>query len=471
MTEKNLSTLLARFFLELPILGITNYFMSTVKTDVQDITETRKTITVSVAAAEITTIEAKLIKDFQRDAKIPGFRPGKAPENMIRMRYAKELKSELSQRVVSKAHQEGVAKSDFDIFGIVDLNEGEITAGSDASIVFTVDVVPAFDLPSYEGLKVTNEPTEASTEDVDKMLEQLLSQRAEYNVAEKAAEQGDYVRCGYEGKIGDELVADLVPETPMYGTQATTWEEAGAEGTPGVQAVVDGVVGMKAGDEKEVTMEFPEDFKPEALAGKTAVYSIKAEEVREKVMPKMDEEFFKSVQVKDEAELRERIGENIENQKKQQNAQSERQQITEQLLGSVEFAIPESGIESETDAVLRDFMQRNMQQGATEADFEKHKEALHEGAQKAAHDRLKSRLILSKIAEKEKVQAENDDFSRMIMMQAQQSGEKPEKIVKEIQKDQRRINNMRSEIILGKTMDLILDKAERETVAAATAEA
>ena len=446
-------------------------FMSTVKTDVQDITETRKTITVSVAAAEIASIEAKLINEFKRDAKIPGFRPGKAPENMIRMRYAKELKSELSQRVVAKAHQDGVAKSDFEIYGIVDLDEGEIAAGSDATIKFTVDVLQAFDIPAYEGLKVTNEPTDASAEEVDKMMEQILSQRAEFNVAEKAAEKGDYVRCGYEGKIGDELVADLVPDAPMFGTQATTWEEAGAEGTPGVQAIVDGVIGMKAGDEKEVTMEFPKDFKPEALAGKSAVYSIKAEEVREKVMPEMDDAFFESMQVKDEAELRERISENIENQKKQQNANTERQQITEHLLGSVEFAVTESGIESETEAVLRDFMQRNMQQGASEADFEANKDQLHEGATKAAHDRLKSRLILSKIAEKEKVQAENDDFSRMIMMEAQQSGQKPEKIVKEIQKDQNRINRMRSEILLGKTMDLILDKAERETVAAATAEA
>ena len=446
-------------------------FMSTVKTDVQDITETRKTITVSVAAAEIASIEAKLINEFKRDAKIPGFRPGKAPENMIRMRYAKELKSELSQRVVAKAHQDGVAKSDFEIYGIVDLKEGEIAAGSDATIKFTVDVLQAFDIPANEGLKVTNEPTDASAEEVDKMMEQILSQRAEFNVAEKAADKGDYVRCGYEGKIGDELVADLVPDAPMFGTQATTWEEAGAEGTPGVQAIVDGVIGMKAGDEKEVTMEFPKDFKPEALAGKSAVYSIKAEEVREKVMPEMDDAFFESMQVKDEAELRERISENIENQKKQQNANTERQQITEHLLGSVEFAVPESGIESETEAVLRDFMQRNMQQGASEADFEANKDQLHEGATKAAHDRLKSRLILSKIAEQEKVQAENDDFSRMIMMEAQQSGQKPEKIVKEIQKDQNRINRMRSEILLGKTMDLILDKAERETVAAATAEA
>tara|TARA_B100001971_G_scaffold215183_1_gene259261 strand:- start:22429 stop:23760 length:1332 start_codon:yes stop_codon:yes gene_type:complete len=440
-----------------------------VKTDVQDINATRKTIAVTVTSEEVTELEAKLIKDFQRQAKIPGFRPGKAPENMVRTRFAKDIKQELNQRVVSQAHQEGVAGADFEVFTIVELDEGEIAGGQDAVVTFTVDVVPEFDVPAYEGLKVTNTPTEATDEDVTKMLDQILSQRAEYNVAEKAAEKGDYVQCGYEGKIGDELVADLVPETPMFGTQKTTWEEAGNEDAPGVRAVVDGLVGMKAGDSKEVTMEFPEDFQPEALAGKTAVYTIEAKEVREKVMPEMDEAFFTSLQVKDEAELRTKIAENIENQKKQQNANSERQQITEALLKAVDFPIPESGVESETEAVLRDFMQRNMQQGVSAEEFEKHKDSLHEGASKAAHDRLKSRLILSKIAEKEKIKVENEDFSRMIMMEAQQTGQNPEKLVKELQKDQNRINKMRSEIILGKAMDLLADKAERETVEATEA--
>jgi trigger factor len=327
-----------------------------------------------------------------------------------------------------------------------------------------VDVVPEFELPAYEGISVTSEPTEATEEDIDKMLTQILNQRAEYNVVEKAAEKGDYVRCSYEGKIGDELVADLVPDAPMFGSQKVTWEEAGSEDAPGVKAVVDGLVGMKAGDEKEVTMEFPEDFKPEALAGKTAVYSLKAEEVREKVLPELNDELLKSLGVEDEEGLRKAIAENIENQKKQQNANAERQQLTEALIKAVDFPVPESGVQSETEQVLRDFMQRNMQQGVSPEEFEKHKAELHEGASKAAIDRLKSRLILSKIAEKEKIKAEQDDFSRMIMMEAQQSGEKPEKLVKELQKDQSRINRMRSEIILGKTMDLLVEKAERATV-------
>ena len=434
------------------------------KTDVQDINPTRKTISITASSEEVSEQEAKLINDFQRQAKIPGFRPGKAPKNMVRQRFARDIQQELKQRVVSQAHQEGVTGAEFEVFNVVELDEGEVKGGQGATITFTVDVIPEFEVPAYEGLKVTNTPTEASDEEVAKMLEQILGQRAEYNVAEKTAEKGDYVQCAYEGKIDTEIVADLVPETPMYGTQANTWEEAGNEDAPGVRAIVDGLVGMKAGETKEVTMEFPEDFKPEALAGKTVVYSVEAKEVREKVMPEMDDAFFESMQVKDENELRAKISENIENQKKQQNANGERQQITEELVKSVDFPIPESGVESETEAVLRDFMQRNMQQGVSAEEFEKHKESLHEGASKAAHDRFKSRLILTKIAEKEKIKVENEDFSRMIMMEAQQAGQNPDKLVKELQKDQNRVNQMRRDIILGKTMDLLAEKADREIV-------
>ena len=432
------------------------------KTDIKDISATRKVITVTFTSEEVSLLEEKLLKEFKLQAKIPGFRGGKAPDSMVRSRYAKELKQELKKRVVARAHQEGVAGADFEVFNIVDMDDGEISSGQSVNITFTLDVVPNFELPAYIGLKVKEASAEASDEEVTNTLDQLLSQRAEFNVADKTAEKGDYVKCGYEGKIGDKLVADLVPDATIYGSQETTWEEAGSEDTPGVRAIIDGLVGMKAGETKEVTMAYPDDFKPEALAGKTAVYSLKAKEVREKVMPVMDEAFFTSLQVKDEEELRDRLAENIINQKKQQNANAERHQITEELLKCVDFPIPESGIDSETDSVLREFMERNMQQGVSQEELEKHKESLQDGASKAAHDRIKSRMILTKIAEKEKIQVENEDFSRMIMIEAQQSGQNPSKLVKELRKDQSRINNMRREIILGKTMDLLLEKAERE---------
>jgi trigger factor len=173
-----------------------------VKTDVQDINPTRKAISITATSKEVSDQEAKLIKDFQRQAKIPGFRPGKAPENMVRQRFAKDIQQELKQRVVSQAHQEGVAGAEFEVFTIVELDEGEVKGGHEATITFTVDVIPEFEVPAYEGLKVTNTPTKASDEEVTKMLDQVLGQRAEYNVADKFADKGDYVQCAYEGKIG-----------------------------------------------------------------------------------------------------------------------------------------------------------------------------------------------------------------------------------------------------------------------------
>lgn len=435
-------------------------------TDVKDINPTRRAIIVEVSAGEVDAIEAKLLKDFQRQAKVPGFRPGKAPENMIRTRYAKDIASELKSRVVSAAHQDGVLQSGVDIFGIVELDEGEIASGKEAKLNFTVDIMPDFELPKYEGLKVTTEPTEAGEEEIEKMFLQVLSQRAEFNVVEKAAKKGDYVRCSYEGTMDGQAIAELAPDAPMFGKQSKTWEEAGSEDAPGVRAVVDGLVGMSAGENKEVEMEFPSDFGVAVLAGKSATYAVEVEEVREKVLPELDEAFFKSMQVKDEAELRQQIGDNISRQKEQKNFQAERQQVTDQLLAAVDFPLPESGIEGETEAILRDFMQRNMERGATQEDFEKQKEQLHQGASDAAANRLKSRLILGRIAKEEKVQAANEDFSRVIMNEAMQTGQKPDQLVKELKKDQGRIDRMRLDIVMGKTMDLLLEKAERETAEA-----
>jgi trigger factor len=130
-------------------------YMSTIKTEVQEISETRKKVNVDIAAAEVDGIQKQLVKEFQREAKIPGFRPGKTPENLIRMRFAKELKTELVNRVVNRAYQEGVGKADFEIFSLVGSSKVEVVDGQDASVSFTVDVVQEFDVPDYGNLKIS----------------------------------------------------------------------------------------------------------------------------------------------------------------------------------------------------------------------------------------------------------------------------------------------------------------------------
>ncbi|MCH2035882.1 MAG: trigger factor [Puniceicoccaceae bacterium] len=433
--------------------------MGSTNTEIEEISSTRKLITVKFTNKEVADYEQKLVKEFQKKAKIPGFRNGKAPENMVRTRFAKDIANELKSRVVSNAHQQGVALSGLNVFGVIDLDEGEIDSKKGATISFTVDIIPDFQLPSYEGLEIKSATTDASEEEITTMLNQILDQRAEYNVVEKSAGKGDYVRCSYEGKIGDDLIAQLAPDAPIYGSQSSTWEEAGSVDSPGVSAVVEALVGLSAGDEKEIIFDFANDFKIQALSGKSATYYIKVEEVREKILPELNDDFFKSIQVKDVVELRQQLSQNISSQKKQQNFQAERQQITDQLNQAVDLALPQSGIESETETILRDFMQRNIQQGTQKEDLDAQKEALHASAYKAAEDRLKSRIILSKIAEKENIKIENEDFSQVIMNEAMQTGQKPEKLVKELRKDQDRINKMRTDILLSKAMDLLIEKS------------
>ena len=246
--------------------------MSTIKSEVHDINETRKKVDVNIATAEISALHKQLIQEFQREAKVPGFRPGKVPENVVLTRYAKELKSELAKKVINKAFQEGVGKTGLDVFNVIESSQVEVHPEKDASVSFTVDVFQEFELPNYEGLKVTVKPTEPSEEEVDAVIKQILGQRADFKTVEKAVEEGDYVKCSYEGKIGESLIADIVPDKAIWGTQKNTWEEAGTDHPYGVPAIIKGLVGMKAGDKKEVTMDFSEDFEIEALAGKSATY-------------------------------------------------------------------------------------------------------------------------------------------------------------------------------------------------------
>ena len=290
--------------------------MGSTNTEIEEISSTRKLITVKFTNKEVADYEQKLVKEFQKKAKIPGFRNGKAPENMVRTRFAKDIANELKSRVVSNAHQQGVALSGLNVFGVIDLDEGEIDSKKGATISFTVDIIPDFQLPSYEGLEIKSATTDASEEEITTMLNQILDQRAEYNVVEKSAGKGDYVRCSYEGKIGDDLIAQLAPDAPIYGSQSSTWEEAGSVDSPGVSAVVEALVGLSAGDEKEIIFDFANDFKIQALSGKSATYYIKVEEVREKILPELNDDFFKSIQVKDEAELRDQLSQNIVSQKK-----------------------------------------------------------------------------------------------------------------------------------------------------------
>ncbi len=430
------------------------------KHTVENISDTRKTVTVSVTAEETAQLGKEVLAAFSRQANLPGFRPGKAPVDMVQKRYAKDIADELNSRVTSKAYDYMVKESKLDVYSLINVDGAAFTAGNAGDVKLTVDVRPEFALPEYKGIEVSSQSEDVADDEVEKAISEIRNQRAEYKPVERAAKAGDYVRLSYEGKVDGKLVSEIAPDRPILGTQSSTWEEAAApEGVPGVRAVVDGIVGMKAGDKKAVSETFAKDFDVKELAGKTAQYDVEVKEVREKVLPAMDEAFLKSMGADSAEKLNEIVKKDIANGKAQKNRQAKREQVIEALQAKVDFALPESAVESETQDILRNFMEDQMRHGVKEEEFEQRKEELFAQATEAAKKRVKLNLILAAIAQKEGVKVENADIQQRIIQEAIMTRQKPEAIVKALQADRSLLANLQRSLLLAKTLELVIDQS------------
>ena len=378
---------------------------------------------------------------------------------MVKKKYANDIKKELNQRLINKANNEGLKECKYSIFSIIDIDISGLEDVKNPSIVFTFDIIEDFELPAYSNISLKSKSSEVTNDEISQMIEQILSQRAEFKPVKKVVEKGDYVKCSYTGKIENKLISELVPDKVIYGTQKSTWEEAGAENTPGVKSVVEGLIGMEEGQNKDVLMEFPSDFEVKELAGKIANYEIQVEEVREKILPKLDQAFFDSIQVKNEAEFRTQIDEMISKRKQNEVYNLEQKQVVEYLNESVKIELPISGLKQEEDLLLEDLRNKNRSAGGSKGTDIINE--LDEDMKKMAASRLKSKIILNKIAHKEKLKVDNDDLSRAVLYQSSITGKKPEKLVKEIQKDRNRIDQMKQDLLISKSLKLILDSANR----------
>lgn len=424
------------------------------------ISDTRKSLVVSLDKSEVEAEHQAVVGEFTKLARLPGFRPGKAPAAMVIKRFGKEIADEFKQKIVSKAYQTAMEQHKLDVLNIVNVEPGTIEAGLSAAVTVTVDVRPEFQLPDYVGLPTEVAPTEASDEEVDRVIEAMRSDRAEFKVADRAAAKGDYVKLSYTGKVGDQPVAELVPDKQIYGAVPQTWEEVEGEHEGVIPGLGKHLAGLKTGDKKDIAITFPAEFAAApALAGKQAVYAVEVQEIRERVLPPLDEAFFKANQADDLDGLKASVRNNLKMQKEYQNRSEQRRQVSDALLEKVDFAAPESLVESETQGVLRQFIEENMRRGVPQEQFEKDKQELVENARKAATRRVKLQLILAKVAEAEKIQVGEQDINNFIYREAMRTNEKPDKLVKDLSKNRDALRSVQQSIIFDKAVDFLVSKA------------
>jgi len=239
-----------------------------VNVEIKEAGDARKIVNVSFDSDEMTEKGNQVCKELGRLANIPGFRKGKAPEQVIRKRFASEIQQELSRKVSTAAYEAVLENKEIKVYSILKVDPGDVKSSEPVTVEVTVDIESDFDLPKYEEFELTVHSGEVNDEDVEKELTTLRDQRASFEEVERATSKGDYVKCSYEGLLDGEPVMELLPDKPMYGKQSNTWEEAGQAKGLGVDAIAQAVIGMKKDDKKEVEADFPKDFEVAPLAGK-----------------------------------------------------------------------------------------------------------------------------------------------------------------------------------------------------------
>jgi len=434
-----------------------------VNVDIKDAGVARKIATVSFDSDEVSKHESKVCQELGKLVNIPGFRKGKAPANVIRKKYAKEIMDELNRKVSTAAYEAVLENKDIKVYSVLKVDAGELEPSQSASVEVTVDIEPEFDLPKYKEYELTVEPTDVKEEDVTKELDAIREQRASFDVVERASQKGDYVKCSYEGTLDGKPVAEILLDKPMYGKQANTWEEAGNQTGMGVDAIAEGVLGMAAGDKKEVSADFAKDFEVEALAGKSVTYQLEVHEVREKKAPALeDEEFLKSLKIESVDELKEKVTEQIKYRKEQENVNLKRKQITQNILDTDDFPLPQQAVEEESKAIFQNRIQQATQQGAKPEEIEKNRDEWWKESQTQGQARVKLTLVLSKIAEEEKITVEKEDLAQAATREAMMRREDPTKFIKELTQDRARLNRLREDIVYDKTLVKIAELSKEQ---------
>ena len=405
-----------------------------------------------------------IASNYSRYARIPGYRAGKAPRQVIEKKFRKEIQDELTKALVSKSYHEAIAEKQLRVVTLADL--GDVEFGEDRSMRFRATVVtaPEFDLPDYKNIPVQLPGTEVNEADIDTTLERLRDQVADFvDVADRELAMGDFAVIDFMGAIDGVPISEIVPEASknLHGGKKF-WLHLAPENF--LPKFCEQIVGMKPGDTRSVQVEFPAEFPVTELAEKKADYAVTLNEIKEKVLPAIDDAFAAKVMPdKTLADLRHTIEHNLEHEKEHEIERVKEQQVVKYLHERISFDLPPPLLKNETRRALNELVHRNRERGVPDELLKGKEKELIEGAGSLAAHRLKTNFILHRIAEAEKIEVTRQELDERIREQAAHYNVSVEKMRKEFE-EKDRINGLAEEILLGKTLDFLKSNVSVETI-------
>jgi trigger factor len=418
----------------------------------------RKKLRIEVPAEEVTSEYEAITKAYAKTARIPGFRPGRAPRNLVTNRFGKDILQEVQDRLVPKGYHHAIKEKDLNPVAILAVEEVKLETGKPMSFSVTLDVPPDFKIPSYKGISLKSEAVDVKDEEVEKTLSSLREQHGTFeDVADRAVEADDLVQIDYEGVCEGTAIAELAPAAEGIGKGEDFWVHVGEHAfLPGF---AEGMPGLKMGEKGQIQVDFEKTFHVPELAGKKATYFVDVKAIRQRVPAELTEEFLKPFGVKTGEELRARIQEDLTKNAEAREQGRLKSEVVKHLMGKTRMDLPESIVEEETRRAVYDIVRRTAAGGASQEDIEKRRDELFEAARLSASDKVKARYLLNAIAAEEHIEAAATEIDNQIASMAQSHGV-PEIEMRARLKKENMMEDLATQVRVDKVLDFLLENAK-----------
>jgi trigger factor len=395
------------------------------KTEFQDVSETQKTLTIEIPSDIVDAEIDRVARGYSKQARLPGFRPGKVPSTIIKQRFREQIHHDVMHDLIPRAIEEALQERGIEPVDTPDVKDVSLREGEPLKFTAAIETVPAFDPGDLSTISLRRTPVTITEESLNKALERLRERAAKFETVE-----------GRPVADGDTVVLHLDRTDPdgEVDHHDDVSVELGAAGNP--PGFDQNLAGMNAGEQKSFVVHFPDDYAVKEMANTEVTYSAHVKGIRRKVLPELDDEFARDVgDFESLAALRDRVRADMQADAEQHAKQHLRTDLLKQLAQRVAFELPSSLVDREIDRRVEEFARRLMDQKVdprtSGIDWAQFREAQRD----SARDSVASVLVLDEIARRENLTAAPEDVDKEIGRFAERSGRTPAAVRAQLEKE------------------------------------
>lgn len=431
------------------------------KHELIDTSATKKQLTFDVPADVVEQEVTKVAANYSKSAKVPGFRQGKVPTKVVRQRYMEQILDDVAHQLIPRLVTDALIERGLQPVAAPDVHDLHLKEGEGMTFHAHFEVLPAIDPGNYTGIVLAKPAAVLEVGAVDQTLEQLQQRAAKWTpVEDRAATTGDALLMDLTRTVKGALIVmpgqesnDTKPEL----MQNVSVELGAAANPPGFD---DNLMGVKPGDQKVFTTDYPADYAMAELAGKSVQYDAVIKAIRRKDVLPLDDAFAKEVSEFETLDaLKEQIKKDLQHQAEHDADHAVRHDLLKELSSRLTSEVPTVLVEKETERRLEDLIRRLMEQGVDPMKADINWQEFRERQKAGAEESVKSTLVLDDIARREKIAATEEDIEAEIAKFAERSGHTPAAVRARLEKEDG-LDRIAAGIQREKTMNFLLDKAE-----------